>query len=179
MSTNHEADSLAAVVILNSVADNWREARTEWYVSGKDTLDKPTGVCKGGHLGLMDLYEITNHITGMSLYPIGSACIKRFEDDAMDRSLARYDGIDRARETLSQRGRIELDDLTRHTIDELDARGVFAKWPVHSADPVADHKALKYAFNVKNKRDFTPDEAVRVESLLAAISASWHAWCED
>lgn len=71
-----------------SVADDWEGARREWEVVGCEIDETHSATCICGKEGLRYVYTIVNTETGESLFPIGSSCIKKFEQNDMDEELA-------------------------------------------------------------------------------------------
>lgn len=74
-------DKLKEIVLANSYAKTYAEATTEWVTSYYDTCD--SDVCLCGKCGLQHRYEITNVKTGKILFPIGSECINKFNNEKM------------------------------------------------------------------------------------------------
>lgn len=76
--------ALMDAVIANSVASSWGEARREWEPAGGDLVQEANAQCICGQQGLVYLFRILNPLTGVLLEPIGSDCIRYFEDEALD-----------------------------------------------------------------------------------------------
>lgn len=73
-------------VINCSEANDWRNAKTEWQIIDYEYVEsKYTCVC--GKEGLKNLYTIQNTITEKILFPIGSVCIKKFENEDLNSQL--------------------------------------------------------------------------------------------
>lgn len=73
-----------------SKADDWQNAKTEWQIVNYTDVeltedDEHTCVC--GKEGLKHLYTIQNTITKKTLFPIGSVCIKKFENEGLNSQL--------------------------------------------------------------------------------------------
>ena len=85
---NLYTDHLIGTVIEFSVADDWEGARREWEVVGCEIDETHSATCICGKEGLRYVYTIVNTETGESLFPIGSSCIKKFEQNDMDEELA-------------------------------------------------------------------------------------------
>lgn len=73
-----------------SKADDWQNAKTEWQIVNYTEVeltedDGHTCVC--GKEGLKHLYTIQNTITKKTLFPIGSVCIKKFENEGLNSQL--------------------------------------------------------------------------------------------
>jgi hypothetical protein len=101
-------ENLRAAVVDASEADNWSDAVGEWYVSSCEIDDDCEETCICGQENLRYLYTIRNRLNGNVLYPIGSRCIKRFENPDMD-------------EDAEYLRRLEmLDEMGKHGIWESD-----------------------------------------------------------
>lgn len=80
---NRRTYKLFKAVIDASVADDFKEATDEWKVLGYEELEDETCVC--GKLHIVRCYRIKNRCTDIELWPIGSECIKKFEQPDMDK----------------------------------------------------------------------------------------------
>ena len=85
---NLYTDNLIGTVIGLSVADDWEGARREWGIVGCEVDETHSATCVCGKEGLRYVYTIANTETGETLSPIGSSCIKKFEQSDMDEELA-------------------------------------------------------------------------------------------
>lgn len=85
---NLYTDNLIGTVIGLSVADDWEGARREWEIVGCEVDETHSATCVCGKEGLRYVYTIANTETGETLSPIGSSCIKKFEQSDMDEELA-------------------------------------------------------------------------------------------
>lgn len=85
---NLYTDNLIGTVIGLSVADDWEGARREWRIVGCEVDETLSATCVCGKEGLRYVYTIANTETGETLSPIGSSCIKKFEQSDMDEELA-------------------------------------------------------------------------------------------
>lgn len=65
-------------IIKNSIADRFEEAALEWDVTKCTTGD---GECICGQKHLQYLFTIRNRKNGIELYPVGSECIKKFNNE--------------------------------------------------------------------------------------------------
>lgn len=107
--------ALKKIVCENSVSDEFNTARHEWNLSDYHYDD---GICECGKRGLKHLYEITNQFTHKTLYPIGSECIKYFENEEMERKMK----IARLSETIFKNEGKKHDGKTYMFIYENDKR---------------------------------------------------------
>ena len=101
---NLYTDNLIGTVIGLSVADDWEGARREWEIVGCEVDETHSATCVCGKEGLRYVYTIANTETGETLSPIGSSCIKKFEQSDMDEELA---GWQQAIKLMEEAARIE------------------------------------------------------------------------
>ena len=104
---NLYTDNLIGTVIGLSVADDWEGARREWEVVGCEVDETHSATCVCGKEGLRYVYTIANTETGETLSPIGSSCIKKFEQSDMDEELA---GWQQAIKLMEEAARIGKED---------------------------------------------------------------------
>jgi len=105
--------ALRKVVCANSISDDFTIARLEWSLSNYQHED---GTCECGKCGLKHLYEITNQFTHKILFPIGSECIKYFENEEMNSQMK----IARLSETIFKNEGKKHDGNTYMSIYEND-----------------------------------------------------------
>lgn len=104
---NLYTDNLIGTVIGLSVADDWEGARREWEIVGCEVDETHSATCVCGKDGLRYVYTIANTETGETLSPIGSSCIKKFEQSDMDEELA---GWQQAIKLMEEAARIGKED---------------------------------------------------------------------
>lgn len=104
---NLYTDNLIGTVIGLSVADDWEGARREWEIVGCEVDETHSATCVYGKEGLRYVYTIANTETGETLSPIGSSCIKKFEQSDMDEELA---GWQQAIKLMEEAARIGKED---------------------------------------------------------------------
>lgn len=104
---NLYTDNLIGTVIGLSVADDWEGARREWRIVGCEVDETHSATCVCGKEGLRYVYTIANTETGETLSPIGSSCIKKFEQSDMDEELA---GWQQAIKLMEEAARIGKED---------------------------------------------------------------------
>lgn len=104
---NLYTDNLIGTVIGLSVADDWEGARREWEIVGCEVDETHSATCVCGKEGLRYVYTIANTETGETLSPIGSSCIKKFEQSDMDEELA---GWQQAIKLMEEATRIGKED---------------------------------------------------------------------
>lgn len=102
---NLYTDNLIGTVIGLSVADDWEGARREWEIVGCEVDETHSATCVCGKEGLRYVYTIANTETGEILSPIGSSCIKKFEQSDMDEELAGWQQAIKLMEEAARTGK--------------------------------------------------------------------------
>jgi hypothetical protein len=74
---------LKAIVIRLSENKDWEIAKFEWYVERYYDDYRCTTTCNCTKEGLRHVYVIKNRLNGNRVTPVGSVCIKRFENQEM------------------------------------------------------------------------------------------------
>ena len=77
-------DKLANEVFAKSESKSWRSCVVEWEIAYCDEDEEANGMCVCGQEGLRYMYAIRNCLNGNEIYPIGSECIKKFEDTELN-----------------------------------------------------------------------------------------------
>lgn len=86
---------LIEVVVSQSEADTWNEARKEWCIAdchdnGCDH-DAQWGDCICGHHNIRFEYRIKNVLNGNIIEPVGSKCINLFQNQDMDDEIKNFE----------------------------------------------------------------------------------------
>ncbi len=68
-------------VLESSESDTWKSAVTEWEIYDVEEDEKQLESCICGKENLRYLYTIRNKLNDNQLYPIGSQCIKKFNQE--------------------------------------------------------------------------------------------------
>ena len=85
---------LKAVVCENSQSKDFSNACKEWYIEDyycKQPHDEIQYDCVCGQCNLTHIYTIRNSVTNNQLTPVGSNCVKRFNDSEMDADLKMFE----------------------------------------------------------------------------------------
>lgn len=73
---------LKSAILEKSIADDMYYATKEWMVISYELETESTCICSKQNI--TKCFTITNIKTGETLYPVGSQCIKRFENDEIN-----------------------------------------------------------------------------------------------
>lgn len=107
-------ERLQQIVLDNSFAKEYTEATTEWVTT---YYDKGNATCLCGKCGLKHRYEITNVKTGKKLYPIGSECIEKFNNEKMTKEALTLKEIAEYRNDILTFKKTELSDLNPNIVN--------------------------------------------------------------
>jgi len=81
MITKNATYDLIATVMDNSKEKDWEKAKHEWRVTSYYHMIDARCIC--GHDHINHCYVIENQLSGKTLQPIGSSCIKKFQSNSM------------------------------------------------------------------------------------------------
>lgn len=158
LSNSSWAKRLLGTAVSLSQSETWARAKREWKVLYEDDAGAPTETCVCGHEGLRYLNMVRNRVTGARLYPVGSSCVERFEDDR----IAEEQADARALRVLRQHavaGDLDRPHYSRRAIDALHRELVI------DAD---EHALLKRLFNAGPKANIAEHDV----TLLRAVVGS-------
>lgn len=116
---------LEHIVVANSEADNWEEARFEWQITmSRSCRDNPAD-CICDKQGIVDQFEIKNVNNVAVLFPIGNECIKHFgRAEFKDRSTLHSDVRECLAKMNENNDRLEIEHLTRRMISASQTAGI-------------------------------------------------------
>ena len=132
---------LERMVVVNSEADNWEDARFEWQITMSCSCPDDPADCICDKRGIVDQFEITNVNNDAVLFPIGNECIKHFgRAEFKDRSILHSDVRECLAKMAENNGRLELEHLTRRMILASHAAGII------------DEREERFMIQMRNKR---------------------------
>lgn len=145
-------DQLVSTVIGASESNDWQDARSEWdvvEVSEDSSLSKD---CICGQEQLKYLYTIENRLNNKELFPIGSHCIKQFDQKNMNTSAAVFQKLLLLVQTVKKNGYIKLNSMlfSRGMLKFLYDDGAFKATNYNNNDPYKDYKFLLDMFNKRS-----------------------------
>lgn len=141
--------NLQAIVISLSLADNWEEARLEWTRVKLEKIDKTMeSKCLCGKAHLQKVYSVSRtDLSNIKLSPIGSSCIKKFQNKELTKSLKRAEREYRLRTNSDFSSLKEIMDLD--SLDEYYQKGYFKADRGNHFDPWNDYQLFKLALSGK------------------------------
>ncbi|HEM3683946.1 TPA: hypothetical protein U1D20_001420 [Streptococcus suis] len=141
--------NLQAIVISLSLADNWEEARQEWTRVKLEKIDKTMeSKCLCGKAHLQKVYSVSRtDLSDIKLSPIGSSCIKKFQNKKLTKSLKKAEREFRLRSNSDFSSLKEIMDLD--SLDEYYQKGYFKADRGNRYDPWNDYQLFKLALSGK------------------------------
>ncbi len=150
MSSNSE--KLKREVIKRSQSKSWEEAVKEWDITDCEEDEFLESECVCGQEGLRYLYTIKNRETGLSLFPIGSRCIKRFEREDLNEEISVREKMYKLLHAAADRKYIELSSefFSRKLLWKLYEEGAFKPSEYNGFDPYRDYQFMLNCFNARS-----------------------------
>lgn len=141
--------NLQTIVISLSLADNWEEARQEWTRVKLEKIDKTMeSKCLCGKAHLQKVYSVSRtDLSNIMLSPIGSSCIKKFQNKELTKSLKKAEREYRLRTNSDFSSLKEIMDLD--SLDEYYQKGYFKADRGNHFDPWNDYQLFKLALSGK------------------------------
>ncbi|HFU4451578.1 TPA: hypothetical protein ACGPAN_001668, partial [Streptococcus suis] len=141
--------NLQAIVISLSLADNWEEARLEWTRVKLEKIDKTMeSKCLCGKAHLQKVYSVSRtDLSNIKLSPIGSSCIKKFQNKELIKSLKKAEREYRLRTNSDFSSLKEIMDLD--SLAEYYQKGYFKADRGNHFDPWNDYQLFKLALSGK------------------------------
>ncbi|HFI0039267.1 TPA: hypothetical protein ACGOZY_001929 [Streptococcus suis] len=141
--------NLQAIVISLSLADNWEEARQEWTKVKLEKIDKTMeSKCLCGKAHLQKVYSVSRtDLSNIKLSPIGSSCIKKFQNKELTKSLKKAEREYRLRSSSEFSSLKEILDLD--SLEEYYQKGYFKADRGNRYDPWNDYQLFKLALSRK------------------------------
>ena len=154
-------------VISASESDNWNDAKTEWTnVDDIEEDDNLSSQCVCGQENLRYLFTITNRFNGNKLFPIGSTCIKQFENDELNRTVNVYRQLLELEKSVKQRKFIKLDSkhFSRNMLQYLYEHDAFKPSRFNQYDAYNDYDFLLKMFN--KRKEPTENQQLKINALV-------------
>lgn len=161
------AESLLKAVIENSQSKSWHSAAREWTIEGVEEDEEASSVCICGKTGLRYLFTIHNFITGNTLFPIGSECIKKFErEDLYENAIISID-LFKLLHAIRDRAHIEptVEFFTRKLIEQLFDKGAI--------DNEIEYEFFLKMYRKKDKDSITLKQQKWINKIIAFSIKPW------
>lgn len=147
----------------------WEEAVREWEIVDCEEDEQCDAFCVCGKEHIRYLYTIRNELTGRTIYPIGSSCIKKFHRNDMDEETTVMEGMFRLYRAIRNQERIELSSkyFSKKLLLALYEDGAFALSRFNNYDGYNDYEFLLDMFNKRNKSEITDRQQAKIRGLIA------------
>lgn len=107
-------------VMEKSSSDKWEDAAAEWHISGCNDREYPDGVCLCGKENIRWEYTLRNDVTGETIFPVGSVCIKKFGNEVLSDEVDCWKMTYKMVDAAAKKGRNEKISL-------FDDKGLFSR----------------------------------------------------
>lgn len=162
---------LIDAVLDRSVSKTWAEAVKEWYVLSCDEDESCSETCVCGHEGLRYNFSIRNELNGEVIYPIGSKCIEKFENNDMSDDAKCWIAVHRLMRRATRYGRDKTlslfddkDVFSRRLIWFLYEQGAFKPTRYNRFEPYND---ADFLIDMFNKRDYpTKHQRAKADAIV-------------
>ena len=152
---------LEQMVVVNSEADNWEDARFEWAITMSCSCPDAPADCVCDKQGIVDQFEITNVNNNSVLFPIGNECIKHFgRAEFKGRATLHSDVRKCLAEMGENNGRLEIKHLTKRMISASHTAGLI------------DAREEAFMVQMRNKRTVRSERQDRWLNILLARMAN-------
>ncbi|WP_270638036.1 hypothetical protein [Limosilactobacillus mucosae] len=143
---------LIEVVLANSSAKDWGTAKTEWTIVDFEVDETATSKCVCKKEGLKYLYKISNFITGKTLFPIGSVCINKFEEEELNQQMQYWQQLVRLKNLAVEYGK-------KKKIDFFDDKAYFSRKLIYYLEEleIIDRKQRGFLIDMFNSRSDPTD----------------------
>jgi hypothetical protein len=150
-SPKNKFQKLMEIIIDNSQMKMWENAKNEWELSGYE-YDKDGTTCRCGQENITHLFEIRNIENGNILEPIGSVCIKRFNNPNLEYKIKL---LEWGRDIDFNFGKYKGKNINDIIDDDLS----YCKWLINNADfrfknKTQDKKSKKIIDYIRLKLSF-------------------------
>ncbi|KXT83322.1 hypothetical protein ACVRXQ_06250 [Streptococcus panodentis] len=144
-------DYLKETIIRLSSSDNWEQARMEWTKAKLIKIDSShRQSCLCGHKNIKKLFSIVrNDGSEIELYPIGSSCIEKFENEELTKSLKKAEKIYKLKEGDSFQDLRDMMDI--ELLDQFYEEGYFKEDKENEFNTWNDYILFKMALSRSGK----------------------------
>lgn len=160
--------SLVSAVIAPSRASSWSAAVQEWVVTDVEDDPDQAGICVCGQTGLGQLFTITNRLNGAVLFPIGSVCVNKFEQEDLDRQVTVFAQLLGLRKSLREGKNITLTSeyFSRALLEHFFHQDVFQPNQWNGNDGESDYEFMVDMFNKRDKDSISTRQKAKIHMML-------------
>ncbi|MBK5077393.1 hypothetical protein IL308_11575 [Lactococcus lactis] len=156
--------NLIKKVIDNSESDIWKSAITEWVIDDVEEDTNQFESCICGKENLRYLYTIRNKLSGKFLYPIGSQCIKKFEQDELTNEINVKEQMFKLLHAVEDNAFLKLSSefFSRKLLLYLYEQGAFEETKYNDFDSLQDYQFMLDMFNKRVRTDKQDKKATAI-----------------
>jgi hypothetical protein len=164
-------EQLVKTVVVNSESNKWIDAKNEWNVVNISEDESAESQCICGKENLRYLYTIKNTLNGNTLFPIGSECIKQFNQEALNNDVTTYRKLLKLQQAVENNEFISLDStyFSRNLLSYLYQNGAFKPNKYNNNDPEEDYEFLLSIFNKRKPLDVKYQNKIKALIINAII----------
>jgi hypothetical protein len=161
-------DTLVRAVVAASESRDWQKAVGEWEVIELEEDPAGEGVCVCGQTNLVKLFTIKNRLNGSTLYPIGSVCVNKFEQEVLDRQVDLFSALIGLRSAIREGKDVTLTSefFTRAMLEYFLFNDAFLPDQWNGNDGENDYEFLLKMFNKRDKDAITDPQQRKIYMLL-------------
>lgn len=158
----NEYNQLFQIVLAKSDSKKWEQAVDEWTVIDCVEDDKCSGSCICGKENLKYLYTIRNKYNGNELFPIGSSCIRKFNNESMDYLTKLYEQEFRLYHAVEHNEYISLKNglFTRLLLEDLYNECAFDT-EYNNYNGKEDYQFMLKMFNKRDEPTYWQDKKIK------------------
>lgn len=158
---------LREVVIKYSENEIWEEAVKEWDITDCIEEENQAGWCICGKEQIRYQFTVKNRYNGISLYPIGSHCIKKFGRKDMSEKTELLEDVFKLNHAVKDNAFLLLSpkQFSRKMLEWLHEGGAFdtAYNNYHGEN---DYEFFLKMFNKRNKADITIKQDKKIKAII-------------
>ena len=166
MTTKRSNYQLFNKVIENSVADVWDLAVREWEIVDCEESEEVDAVCVCGKEHIRYMFTIRNTVNGNTLVPIGSSCIRKFQQPELSSLVDVYERLFKLLDEYSKNNFVPFNSklFSRKLLLFLFDQGCFEPNEYNNWDPANDYKFLLDQFNAR--KDPSDKQKRKISALM-------------
>lgn len=160
--------NLIDTIIKNSSSSIWSFAVREWDIVDVEEDETVSSKCICGKENIKYLYTIRNRKTNVTLYPIGSSCIQKFDRDDMNDFTTTIEKLYKLLHAYDNRERITLNStfFSRKLIKYLYDDGVFTPDKYNGNNPENDYMFMLDMFNKGSRGTITSGQQSKINGII-------------
>lgn len=159
-------EQLVKAVVAQSESSDWITAKGEWTITDVSEDEDAETQCVCGQENLRYLYTIQNQLNDNVLFPIGSQCIKQFDETDLANEVITYRKLLELKQAVDSKKFITLDStyFSKKLIKYLYDEDAFRASQYNNYDPHKDYEFMLKMFN--EQKDPTNKQQKKIKALI-------------